>query len=226
MALYLGGTSASKVYVGSTLASAVYLGSTKVWASFTPGTTTYSTVGTFTYTIPVGAQYLDIIVCAGGEAGTNGTIGNGQGGKAGAFNINGASFMLGGSGNVNRIPLTTTTLSVTVGAGGASNGADGAKSLVTGTGLYWGFMFSGSWYPGEPNPNIFDAFGGAGGMGAVNVAGGTSTGATVNGINYAGAAGGATLGTAGAAPGGGGAGGGFGGQGGKGGDGRVWIRAY
>jgi hypothetical protein len=224
MPLYIGGTAASKVYVGGTLASAVYLGSTKVWASFTPGTTTFSTVGTSTYTIPAGAQYLDIIVCSGGEAGTNGTLGNGQGGKAGVFN--GGTFILGGSGNVNRIPLTTTTLSVVVGAGGASNGADGAKSSVTGTGLYWGFLFSGTWYPGEPSPSIFDAMGGAGGMGVVNVAGGTSTGSTVSGINYAGGAGGVTLGTAGAAPGGGGAGGGFGGAGGKGGDGRVWIRAY
>lgn len=135
MPAYLGSTPPTAVYVGSTPVTAVYVGGTQVWASFTPGTTTYETPGTYTFNIPSGAKSLDIICMGGGAGGTNGVIGNGQGGKACAP----SSLTVARGTGERDIPPSTTTLTVTVGAGGASNVQKGADSTVVGDGL-WGWF--------------------------------------------------------------------------------------
>lgn len=195
------GSSAAKVYLGSTAVSAVYLGSTLIYKS-APELTTYSTAGTFTYTIPAWCTTLDIICLGGGEAGgVAWLLGTGSGGKAGGW---GSSTLVRGTS----IPFSTTTLAVTVGAGGNGSqgnypapGQDGQASTVSGT---WGTVTGA---------------GGAGGNSS-NYNGGSPGTVTVAGQTYSG-------GVFPAAPGTGGGGGNPpGGPGGAGERGRVWIRAY
>jgi hypothetical protein len=198
--MLLTGSSASKVYLGSTAVSAVYLGTTAIYKS-TPELTTYSTAGTFTYTIPSWCSYYDIVCLGGGQAGGVGSLlVTGQGGAAGSWyttTVTRANF------------LSTTTLTVFIGA---------AQVGMVGT-QQWN-------NPGKPGlaATVTGGFGtvsgagGTGGNGGLN--GGSPGNRTLNGVTYTG-------GVYPNAPGTGGGGGGLlGGAGGQGEIGRVWIRAY
>jgi hypothetical protein len=109
--------------------------------------TTYSIATTYNYTIPNWASHIYVAVIGGGGAGGSSVFGLwGGGGSAGAF---GAKVLYRGQSYTGQytLPLTVTTLSVTVGAAGvgaatssATNGGDstisaaGEGTLVTGTG--------------------------------------------------------------------------------------------
>lgn len=171
-----------------------------------PVTTTHTTVGAVTYSIPYWADTLDVVVLGAGGGGNNGTtLVTGQGGTAGQWAqkilTRGVDF-----------PLTATSLTVTVGAGGAANGGTGGASQVTGTGVV-----------------TMTANGGVGGGNSGQVQGKGSGNFTCNGIVYTGSSDttGSTNNIPGNAPGGGGRGGNaLGGAGGVGARGQVWIRAW
>lgn len=165
-------------------------------------TTPFTTVGANNYPIPVWCRYIDIVLIGGGEAGTNGSFATGLGGDEGKW----ATFTLERGVH---IPWTATIITITVGAGGASNGADGGASTAAASG--WAGL---------------SAAGGSGGGGIGAWAGNAATNLTYNGVLYPGGAGGATSGGTGGTPGGGGGGGGIFGNGGPGGRGQGWCRAY
>lgn len=168
---------------------------------------TFSTAGTSGYSIPPWAVSLDVIVLGAGGGGQDGFVFffvpfSGAGGLAGTFST--ATLTRGGN-----LPGGTSSLSVTVGAGGLRN-AVGASSSVTGTGV-----------------TAITAAGGASGNGGAGA--GASPGDQVyHGQTYVGGTTQATLSAAGNAPGGGGGGGTppGSGPGGLGADGAVWIFAY
>lgn len=102
-----------------------------------PATTTYPVAGTFTYAIPSYIQdgdFIDAIAIGGGSSGSKaGGILPGLGGIPG--NWNAVTYVMGVD-----IPHGATSLAVTVGAGGVSNGSQtsyhsGAASTVSGTGV-------------------------------------------------------------------------------------------
>ena len=175
-------------------------------SSTLPNTTSYTTAGSYTYTIPGWANKLDIIVLGGGGGGQSSNFfQSGNGGLGGTWS-SATAVDLGTT-----IPGSTTTLSVTVGAGGASTSNGGASS-VSGTG-YAGI--SGGGGPGT-----------SGRGGSRN--GGSPGNSTVNSIIYYCGTTETTAGGTGNMPGGGGAGGGLPGSNpaGTGAPGAVWIRAY
>ncbi|QFP94648.1 minor tail protein [Mycobacterium phage LilMcDreamy] len=155
------------------------------------------------YTIPRWAEWIDVIVLGGGEAGTGIVWGNGSGGRAGEWNAQ--RYYRGDD-----IPWSQTVMQVTVGAGGTGNGGDGGQTYV---------------FPGLQVATLL-ANGGSGNMGLTNPTGEGVAAYTFQGVSYAGGASQTALGNAGRAPGGGGAGGGFGANvGGAGARGQVWFRA-
>ena len=191
-------------YSGSAgLAQAVYLGAEKVWPSFVPTETIYNTAGSFTYTIPADCKKLDVILCSGGVAGTNGGLtGNGRGGNSGKWN---AVTLTRGT----NIPQGTTTITVVVGAGGSGNGAAGAASSVSGAGV-----------------TTVTAAGGTGVASLVDVVGKGPGNYTFNGRNFTGGANQNNLNLPGNPPGGGSSGGGFSTNSGPGARGQAWVYAY
>jgi len=87
---------------------------------------TFSTAGTFTYTIPAWASKIDIIALGGGGGGSGGNsaFNNGKAGAAGSYNA-GLTLTRGLD-----FPLSKTTFPVTVGAAGAGGvGNVGAADL-------------------------------------------------------------------------------------------------
>lgn len=102
----------------------------------TTSLTTYSTAGSYTYTIPSWAYKIDVILLGGGAGGRSGGAGfnNGEGGGAGSWV---ATTLTRG---VN-IPFSTTTITgsvATAGAGGTNLGAaptSGGSSTATATGM-------------------------------------------------------------------------------------------
>jgi hypothetical protein len=166
--------------------------------------TTFSTTGAFTYTIPEWCRKLDLILLGGGEAGTDGTLGNGSGGQAGTWVT---TTVIRGED----IPIATTTITGTVGAGGTGNGGNGVASTAVFLGAATSFSAAG----GSGNMGLFDPNGQGAGTQVYN--GQTYVGGAIRNV---------ALGSAGNAPGGGGQGGGLFGSGGDGAAGRVWILAY
>ncbi|MGC4964230.1 hypothetical protein [Gordonia sp. DT101] len=78
-------------------------------------TQTYTAAGTYTYTIPVWCRYIDVILIGGGASGQTGSgsiATSGAGGSAGSWN----AIRLERGVN---IPWTITTITITIGAGGA-----------------------------------------------------------------------------------------------------------
>ncbi|OMC08565.1 hypothetical protein [Mycolicibacterium fortuitum] len=167
-----------------------------------PVTQEFTVNGTFDVAAARAAGYTHLVLVGvgGGETGTNGTFITGQGGKAGSWNnaiIELAAYPL------------LTTITVTRGNGGASNGGDGTATIFTGN-------------AGSGMPTLTCA-GGSGNTGIL--AGGNAGNVTVDGDPYTGGSGSASAGGAGTAPGGGGAGGNLFGSGGSGAVGRGWIKA-
>ena len=202
----------------SNLVDAVYLGDVRVWPDITPLTQQYNTAGAHTYTIPAGANHLDVIVLGAGGGANSGGGGNTNGGGAGAGSWQATTLNL---------PQSYTTLNVTVGAGGIGTtspgtGTNGGASSVTATG--WAGISSSGGQGGQFQGVTLD------GSGAGSF--------TYNGVTYVGGAPTGTLNNTadcskvGNAPGGGGSGGrgavtnvGVG-PGGNGAAGSVWIHAY
>jgi hypothetical protein len=187
----------------------------------------FSTAGAFTYTIPTEfmatGNQIDIIALGGGGGGQAGfALDDGVGAGAGSFEA--TTITIGVD-----IPLSTTTISGVVGAGGSpgeaedANGSAGSASTVTATGSFAGLS----------------AAGGAGGSSVEGTDGGGSvTGAspgteTFGGNQFVGGAAQESASGAGNAPGGGGAGGlgdvdfvGLADPGGHGATGAVWFVAH
>lgn len=165
-----------------------------------PVTQEFTANGIFDVAAVRAAGYTHLVLngVGGGETGTNGGIVTGQGGKAGSWNN--ATIDLAAYPSL-------TTITVTRGNGGASNGGDGTATTFVGNG-------------GMPT---LTCAGGSGNTGIL--AGGNAGNVTVDGDPYTGGTGSASAGGAGTAPGGGGAGGNFFGAGGSGAVGRGWIKA-
>lgn len=190
------------------------------FSAVAPATTTYSTVGSFTYTIPV---WSSVIVLAGVGGGASGQTGNGginqhgTGGNAGIFN--GIVLRRG-----IEISWSLIQISVVVGAGGAQPANTNWAGPNSGAATSFSITGVGS----------LSCAGGSGTNGGTN-GGGIREGAaagdyTIDGATYNGGALGGGSGAAGNPPGGGGSGGnggvfGYRTLGGKGGDGRAWIKA-
>lgn len=100
--------------------------------------TTYSTAGSFTYTIPEWASHIYVATLGGGGAGGSSNFAAwGGGGRAGGYD---AKVMYRGQSFSSwyTLPLAITTLSVTVGAGGVgaatSNATNGGASTLSAAG--------------------------------------------------------------------------------------------
>ncbi|QBJ04810.1 hypothetical protein SEA_ELEPHANTOON_8 [Mycobacterium phage Elephantoon] len=220
MAIRLGANSPA-FRVGSQTPSRIFLGPNQVWPEFTEVRTPYT--ANFTFTIPSGCVFIDIVLLGGGGGGQG--MGNatawGRGGDAGQWN---AITLRRGVD----IPWSLASFTGVIGGGGAAGaggiylsggaGGNGGNTTVTITGI-----------------GTLTALGGAGGNNRNLDTAGRSPG-TQNwkGIDYVGgaeamnAAGGSAAGNE---PGGGGQAamlstGFFGLAGGAGAKGRVWIRAY
>ncbi|MFT4128402.1 MAG: hypothetical protein QM662_19500, partial [Gordonia sp. (in: high G+C Gram-positive bacteria)] len=197
------------------------------WSAQAAATTTFTSAGTWTYTIPVWATYIDLILLGGGGGGGGSASSSwygGAGGSAGSF----ATYTVQRGVD---IPWATTSFSVIVGSAGtaASNSAGGAGGGCVV--LYYDTTGA------AVTPY---ASGGAGGarnsLLNSSTAGGSPGSTTYNGVTYTGGTGGAASstgnGSAGTAPGAGGGGAGYGQiyvsnkSGGVGAGGRAWIRAY
>lgn len=166
--------------------------------------TQYNVAGTYTYTVPTWAGAIDVVALGGGGGGQDGFVFSFVSffGNPGQHGVWATSTLTKGT----TLPNGTSTLNITVGAGGAREGA-GHASSVAGTGV----------------TTVNAAGGGAGGSGTDGNAGTT----VYNGQSYVGGAA-AARGVVGNPPGGGGGGGtpAGSGPGRPGADGAVWLFAY
>ncbi|ATW60161.1 hypothetical protein SEA_PH8S_33 [Mycobacterium phage Ph8s] len=105
-----------KISIGaSTPILKVSLGSQLVWPSFEPVLTPITTVGAFSYDIPAEAKFIDVILLGAGGGGKGMALadGWGRGGDAGSWAV--VTLERGV-----HIPLSTTRITGSVGAGGAA----------------------------------------------------------------------------------------------------------
>lgn len=187
-----------------------------------PRPTEYSTPGTYTYSIPPWANYIDSVLNGGGGGGCGGNPAFGWGGEGGYAGVWQGETLVRGID----FPSGATTLTITVGAGGAAGpsnnpggvGGDSVRAAISG------------------GKAALTATGGArGDEQGVDHYSGSSTGSfTFNGVTYVGGTGGvaraASPGTAATSPGAGGGGGGGGTwaiawPGGAGARGGAWLTA-
>lgn len=129
------------------------------------GSQSYTTVGTFSFTVPSGIYAITVNACGGGGGGgqaDGGTSFNGYGGAGGGANLKGAQVFSVTPGQ---------SISITVGDGGPANGGQGTyggQSTISGTGV------------------SYVADGGQGGQNYVSNSGVSAwAGAGVYGANYA-----------------------------------------
>ncbi|AOT25509.1 hypothetical protein SEA_MARGO_5 [Mycobacterium phage Margo] len=224
MAIRLGSVNPNAFRVGTQSPSRIFLGDKQVWPEFTEVRQQITTAGSYTFNIPAGCLFIDVILLGGGGGGQG--MGSatawGQGGWAGSWGI--WTLRRGID-----IPWSTTQITGVVGAGGTAGpgfslsgtGAGGAGGNTTAVATGWA--------------GTHVANGGAGGNNRNLDTTGKSPGTqTVNGINYVGGAeafnavGGSAAGNI---YGGGGQAamisiGFFGNAGGAGARGTAWFRAY
>lgn len=231
MALRIGDAIPTKHYFADYPVTRIFHGDEYVWPPMSAVITPYSAPGTHTFNIPDTAHVIDVVLLGGGGGGAGGAnVGNGdgQGGNAGTWQT--VTLVRG----VN-IPWATTSITVTVGAGGAG----GVTTLTNGNAPG---SAGGATTVVIPGYGTITANGGAGGSGTNPPGGSTTYGKSPGNVNWnnvpyvGGAVAGTTdnpsgTGTPGNTPGGGGEGGGgvvFGvaSSGGPGGSGQAWIRAY
>ena len=161
-----------------------------------PQLASYTSSGSYAYTIPSWCSHIDVIVLGGGGGGREGDGGNnavGNGGSAGSWNMRTLERGLD-------IPWGTTTITGTVGAGGVAGAKGGGDVPATSKGGDTSAVYAGI---------TLNGVGGAGGTGTGGVAGGSPNSITANSNIYTGGAtapSGASR-TVGNAPGGGGGGG-------------------
>ena len=165
-------------------------------SSFTATLTTYSTAGSYTYTIPTGCTKVDVVALGGGSGGGGGS---GSG--------------LGNPGNWAWATVTVSqvgpTISGSVGAGGAGGvygGGVGGDTTATSTG-WSGLVAAGAQNTGGSTTS----------PGNISFNGRTYIGAPVISL---------TIGQTGAVPGGGGGPSYYFYAGGAGGQGEIWFYAY
>lgn len=188
------------------------------FTAITVVTGNWAVAGTYTFTIPVGCRYIDVVlVGAGGGGASSGTFYT-NGGYPGAPGVWATITLERGV----HIPWTAISLTIIVGTGGA-RGSGGFTGTAGSAGSATTLSLSGT--------ELLSATGGAGGIADLTGTG-TQTGLgpgnkTYNGQTYPGGANQTTAGAAGNAAGGGGAGGkNFGRAGGVGAPGGAWYRAY
>jgi hypothetical protein len=90
-----------------------------------PATQEYTTAGTYAYEIPYWCTAIDLILLGAGGGGTYGGINNGVGGGAGSWKT--ATLERDSD-----IPWATTSISITVGQGGAPGAVTGASAMAGG----------------------------------------------------------------------------------------------
>jgi hypothetical protein len=90
-----------------------------------PATQEYTTAGTYAYEIPYWCTAMDLILLGAGGGGTYGGINNGVGGGAGSWKT--ATLERDSD-----IPWATTSISITVGQGGAPGAVTGASAMAGG----------------------------------------------------------------------------------------------
>lgn len=161
----------------SQVSSGSYLRVTRLSSAtggFNPTTSTYSTPGTFTESIPSGATTMEIEVNGGSAGG-----GNGSGTGCGAHGGGG-----GGAGGYSKTILNVAvangqTISVTVGAAGSTAGSGGASSVSSGSFALTTMTANGG------SPGV------SGGLGTGGTGGTASGGNTTNTTGSSGSTGGA-----------------------------------
>jgi hypothetical protein len=175
--------------------------------TYKPGSTTYSTVGTYAFTVPSSVLSLTVIVCAGGGGGggiDGGNASQGRGGKILTFTQTvapGTIYRIGvGGGGGGGTNLSTPAPG---GSGGTTASYSGIPNFTGGTGGD-GYSSGGgagggaaSWFATAAASLIAVAGGGAGGGGSGRFSGppGYATGYNTssvgaNGQNYSGDMGG------------------------------------
>ncbi|ATN92161.1 hypothetical protein SEA_TIPSYTHETREX_31 [Mycobacterium phage TipsytheTRex] len=194
----------------------VSLGETLIWPGFTPIPTTFTTVGSYTYNIPDGCTFIDVILIGGGGGGKGMALfdGWGRGGDAGSWAT--ATLQRGV-----HIPLSVTQITGVIGAGGAFG--DGSATAGRGGGPGGNTTAIATGWAG------LTAAGGAGGtvVDVLSVAGKSPGDRTYNGQLYVGGAQQNAGSGNGLAPGGGGAGAQTSTMdGGAGARGQAWFYAY
>ena len=177
-----GGLTAATLTQGSGISITNGNGSITIAATgSTPVPTEYTTPGSYTYNIPSGSKFMDVVLAG---AGGGGGAGVSQGGGGGG----------GGAGSVVRlikVPIGgATTMSVTVGTGGTggqsagSSGGDGSSSTITLNGTtFTAYTGAGGATGGAASNNS-----GGGGGSAGSSSGGGSTTTTTAGNSGAGTA--------------------------------------
>jgi hypothetical protein len=182
-------TPAPHYSIPSAYAGAGTLSATAIPAYTPPQSDTFSTVGTYTYTIPTWCDLIDVVMIGGGKGGQNGTFGNaGEGGQAAAWL----------STTLERgidIPRSTAQITGSVGAAGAANAGNGGNSTATATGMttrtangQTALVASGQ-IGGSPGNRTYRGqiyTGGTGGAGGAPAAAGTAPGAGGGGGNGSG----------------------------------------
>lgn len=155
------------------------------------GQTQYLTAGTYSFTVPVGVEFISVAAIGGGGGGGN--VGSGYGGSGGSG---------GACAYANDIPVTSgEVLSIVVGAGGtpATNGGDtriarGATTILTAGGGRGGNGTGATVAGGTYSVNaalVDGSYGGwNGGFGGVSYGGTGQRGGNGTGSGYIGSAGG------------------------------------
>lgn len=178
-----------------------------------PATISFVTAGSGSYAIPSWAKYIDMIFMGGGGASSSGgfpfSSSNGQGGAGGAWGA--VTVQMGVD-----IPMSTTSISYVVGAGGAAAfsgpGASGSNSTASATGWSAGLTAAGGAGGTVIGFNLDPSSSGAGNE-------------TFAGTTYYGGGIQSTFSSPGVSPGGGAAGGSSGYPGANGANGVAWFVA-
>jgi hypothetical protein len=177
-----------------------------------PATEEYTVAGTYTYQIPYWCTAIDLILLGAGGGGTYGGINNGVGGGAGSWKT--ATLERGSD-----IPWATTTVSITVGQGGAAGAFTGASATAGGD-------TTATWDSSSGTTTETASGGGAGASSSGQIGDGPNPGSqSIGDATLIGGTAQQVAGATGNAPGGGGAGSDVISQGGAGADGAAVLVA-
>ena len=158
--------------------------------TYAPQPASFTTNGSFTYDIPIWAQFIDYAICPAGGGGAGGVNAWGNGGAHGNWLY--GTLQVGG---INGPPPSTLTsqsrLNITVGAGGAAGSSEYYYRHWT------EYLWQGGSNSGTDAYNVYAAAGGAGGAsgiafnspnGAVNLSAAGGLGGVAGGGSYPGQA--------------------------------------
>ncbi|ASZ75198.1 hypothetical protein PBI_MISSWHITE_32 [Mycobacterium phage MissWhite] len=203
------------ISIGTTSVLKISLGEEQIWPGFDPVLTPITSTGAFSYTVPDGANFVDVVLLGAGGGGMGMGLATawGQGGRAGQWQL--LTLQVG-------VDIAAgATITGSVGSGGSA-GAGGLGGGSGGTG--------GSTTANIPGYGTLTALGGAGGTSRnLDVNGKSPGNQTLHDQTYVGGAESLPLAAAppGNAPGGGGAASQFSTiQGGAGARGQAWFFAF